>query len=180
MKKTMFILCLISILVIFILSYIIIKQNKSLLELKNSIPHMVIGETIDYFDLVCENGITINATVFNQKQKYKYSVIFILSRPCAPCNKNLPFWKKISSIKNVDAYGIMINSKSEMINFSKSMKLNFNLFCPINTKRFRKAFKIKNKLSHTLLIKSRSVLFAKVGELSANDYFKMTKILKGG
>lgn len=71
-------------------TYVIIRQAKTIETIKKEIPFLILGERIEYFDLV---GVEGNAIDNSFLESSAYSLVFIFERPCSKCNKNIAYWK---------------------------------------------------------------------------------------
>lgn len=91
--KAIFLVVLLALLTIE--TYVIIRQAKTIESIKKKMPLLIIGEKIDYFDLIGAEG---NAIDNNFLKKSPYSLVFIFERPCSKCNKNIAYWKKVKSL----------------------------------------------------------------------------------
>ena len=155
--------------------YLNIKSKEKIVD---KLANLQVGESIDEMILITENGTKVNKYKMNT---YEMAVIFIFSWPCSPCNKNIPFWQRIGSLKKADIFGIVIEDAKKMTSFAESMNLNFHLFCPLDINKFKQDFRLKFDLAQTLLLKKGKIIYVNVGELTPQDYFEITKKLnKGG
>jgi peroxiredoxin len=159
------------------LIYANFSNSKNHNQLLKQIPHLTLDEAINYFDASNNKERTDISKI---QKRGVISVIFIFSQPCTPCEKNLTFWKKITSVskKKIDIYGIVFGDISEATRFSESLKLNFPIFIPTHEKQFKKKFRVKFNLSQTILCREAKVIYCKAGELSTDDYFEIVKIIK--
>ena len=62
--------------------------------LRSSLPHLLIGDKISYFDLKGVDTGDISADILNESEP-GISVVFIFDRPCTACSKNILFWNKL-------------------------------------------------------------------------------------
>ncbi len=137
------------------------QQNKA------AIPYLLKGEAIGYFDLIGDDAHTLDRTALKSK---KPSLIFIFSKPCSPCNKNITYWKKISSIlkDKVTVYGIVLGNESEAFNFSEQAKLNFKVFIPRDLKAFTSNLRIKLNFAQTIVYHDNRVVHLQLGDLNGD------------
>ncbi len=99
------------------------------------------------------------------------ALIFIFSRPCSPCNKNIPYWNKIGKIIEGRAtiYGIVLSDLTEAYNFSERTQLAFPIYIPNDLNQFIKEMKIKFNLPQTILYHRNKVYFTQLGLLNGDD-----------
>ena len=174
-KRVLLSLFLIGLVIILgIILYSTIKDQK---KLTAELPNLLIGESVGEIELIPEDAASVNKFQMNI---FDIAAIFIFSRPCKPCNKNIPFWRRISAMKKAEVFGIILEDVTEMDNFSESMNLNFRLYTPESIKEFEKRFRMKFSLAQTLLLKRGKVIYVKVGQLTTEDYFEIAKNLKKG
>lgn len=163
-------------LVIF-LSLLLYLNMQSKEKITNELASLQVDESIDEMALISEDGTTVNRF---KMSTYETAAIFIFSRPCSPCNKNIPFWRRLSSLKKADIFGIIVDEPTKMVNFSESMNLNFKLYAPFDINIFKEIFRLKFDLAQTLLLKHGKIIYVKVGELTPQDYFEIAKKLDNG
>lgn len=146
-------------------------------EQEDSESELSIGDAINYFDLIGDAGEVINVSDLAEKE---ISAIFVFSN-CHICEKNIPFWKRIAAIlKNkLSVYGIILNELSEIVYFSKSAQLTFELYCPNDQNKFRRKFGTKQNLAQTILYRNNRILYKKDGTLEMDDYFNLVELIKG-
>lgn len=160
------ILTIIGISIIF--GFVLFKYNQRLQQITNSIPYIVPGDSIEYFELTGMDTSKLSASDLSIEQPV---LIFIFSRPCSPCNKNIPYWKKIAKILNsrITTYGIVLSGLTEAYNFSEKAKLTFPVYVPNDIKQFIKKMKIKFNLPQTILYHKDKVYLTKLGKLDGDD-----------
>ncbi len=134
---------------------------------RESIPYLVEGEKIRYFNLISSANDRVDISFL---EKSGPSIIFIFSRPCSPCDKNILYWRRMAEILKGRAaiYGIIIGSFEEMKAFSEQAKLNFGVYAPADLKAFIIGFRLKLSYSQTILYGDR-VKIVKVGNLEGED-----------
>jgi len=134
---------------------------------KDAIPYLVEGEKIHYFDLVSSANDKID---ISSLKKSGPSVIFIFSRPCSPCDKNILYWRRMAEVLKGRAavYGIVVGSLEEMKAFADKAKLNFGVYAPADLKAFVQGFRLKLSYSQTILYADK-VKVVKVGNLEGED-----------
>ena len=167
----------IPLLIIIILSIFIIKLIGTNNSLKESLPYLIKGEKIKYFNLIDNDGKKIDEKIL----KHDFpSLIFIFSRPCSPCNKSITYWKRLSSILKgkVNVYGIVLSNATEAHSFSSNAKLNFPIFIPEDINIFIKNFRIKINLPETILYKN-GVVHLRLGEINYKDVTQIVRKAKG-
>ena len=117
---------------------------------KQELPYLLQGEKIECFDLIDEDANQVDASVFSSGRPV---LIFIFSRPCSPCDKNIVYWLKMQEIleDQVNFYGIIPGNATEAFNFSEKAKLNFKLYVPVNLNEFIQRMRLKLNFSQTIL-----------------------------
>ena len=137
-------------------------------ELAKNSPYIMSNEPINYFNLT---GVDESRTTINDLNGDEQSLIFIFSRPCTPCNKNLIFWNKIAQIigEKTNIYGIILNDLTEAYNFSQKAKLKFNVYVPDDLDKFKESWKIVSNQSKTILIRNKRPVSIILGHLNAED-----------
>lgn len=150
--------------------------------LKAYLPHMLIGDKINYFDLVSTDAVEIDASVVNDK-KDKISAIFLFfGSSCSSCSGMFPIWNRIGKLSgqsNLDVYGILLDSIENTIRFSEEMSVNFELYAPQDLKKIRSALKIKYEQPQTILYKNRQIIYLKLGQLDKEDFLHIQGLIKG-
>ncbi len=136
-------------------------------QLKNALPYLLENEKVEYFDLVGMDSQTVNAKVINSE---KPSVVFVFSRPCSPCNKNLVYWKKLTMLLKgkVNVYGIVLDNVTAAYNFSEEAKLNFNIYVPEDLPKFISTMRIKLNYPQTIIY-HKGVKFQKLGLIKGDE-----------
>ena len=169
-KKIIFIIL---IFLLLILNGRAVKYSKE--ELLKLIPHVLVGEQIEVFDIVAENNQLLNIKSLNSG----ISVIYIFAAPCVPCNKNLIFLKKLSKMlkDKKKIYGIVFGQYETARTILTAKKIKINLCVPHNKKAFIETFRIKHELDQLIVTKNRRIIFVGIGELSLKEYFKVKHIL---
>lgn len=176
-KKRQFAAILILCAIIVILGFSLFKSIQVINRLKESLPYLYSGEKIEYFDLT---RIQENPTDIDALDNTKPSILFIFSRPCSTCDRNLLPWQKIAKHLSgkVNIYGIILNDMSGAYNFSKKAKLNFPVFVPKNIKKFIEAFRLRNNSSQTIICINNRVASLYMGELEGKDAIKILEFAK--
>jgi thiol-disulfide isomerase/thioredoxin len=151
-----------------IFGFVLFKYNQRLQQITNSIPYIVPGDSIKEMELTGMDTSKITAADLSKEQP---ALIFIFSRPCSPCNKNIPYWNKIGKILEGRAaiYGIVLSDLTEAYNFSEKAKLTFPLYIPNNLNQFIKEMKIKFNLPQTILYHKDKVYLTQLGLLNGDD-----------
>jgi len=176
MKKIylMIIALIVTVITLCLLLYLNMQSKEKLVD---KLANLQVGESIDEMALISEDGTTVNRL---NVRTYEMTAVFIFSRPCSPCNKNIPFWRRISSLKKAEIFGIIVEDVTKMANFAESMNLNFKLYCPEEINKFKENFRLKFDLAQTLLLMHGKIIYVKVGDLTPQDYFEIAKKLKKG
>ncbi len=143
-------------------------------ETKSAPSTLAIGDKVGSIQLVSEETLIEEYNL----SSYDMAVIFIFSVPCKPCNKNLPYWRRISALKKGTVFGIIVDDIAEMVDFAESMNLSFTLYSPENKEMFDETFKRRSNLAQTLLLHNGEVIYARIGELIPDDYFKIAHKLQ--
>jgi peroxiredoxin len=175
-KNTIFTLTLIFLSIIFILGFALYRCMLVNKRLKAEMPSLTVGEKINYFDL---NGVDENKVDIIAFRNSQPSLIFIFSRPCSPCNKNIPYWEKISELINgqVSIYGIILTDLTEAYNFADDAKLNFKIYVPEDIKKFAEHFRIKSNEARTIVYDGR-VRLIKLGDLDGEAAVSIIKLAR--
>lgn len=143
----------------------VIQQNQ---DIKQALPYLYYGETIDYFNVI---GVSNGAPEQNSLQDGKPCLLFIFSRPCTTCDKNLHLWRKMAGILKEEAaiYGIVLGNVTEGYNFAEQARLNFPIFVPNDLEKFIQNFRIKLNLSQTIVCKDKRVIHLKMGDIDGEE-----------
>ncbi|MCK4764603.1 MAG: redoxin domain-containing protein [Candidatus Aminicenantes bacterium] len=163
-------LTIVLVVVVILLSILLIGtalQNK---KLRTTLPYLVPGEKIKYFDVTGANEELVKAEVLT---KAPLSLIFIFNRKCSTCDGNILYWNRMAKLvkkDNVKIYGIILPGPTEMFNFKEKAKVSFDLFTPENREKFKNRFRIKINLAQTILCVGDKVGLIKLGQLGGDDY----------
>lgn len=130
--------------VVIFLGFLLYLNMKSKEKIADELVNLQVGESIDEMALISEDGTTVNGF---KMSTYDTAAVFIFSRPCSPCNKNIPYWRRVSSLKKTDIFGIIVEDATKMANFAESMDLNFKLYCPEDIIKFKENFRLKFDLA---------------------------------
>jgi len=164
--------------VLFILSvYIVYMYNRENKQLRDSLPYFLKGEKIEYFKLVDMEAKEIDHLSLGNSP---VSIIFIMSRPCSPCDKNVIFFKKIAQVleNRVNFYGIVLDKPAEAMNFAEQAKPNFNVYVPDQLETFLTKMRLKLNLSQVIVYTDK-VELVRLGELSGQDVTQIIEFTKG-
>jgi peroxiredoxin len=137
------------------------------------------GNIVEQFELVDLDGKAIDsATLLSSK----YTIFFIFKRPCPTCDSNIFLWKKMARAykDKVTAIGIALSDIKAVERLKSIKKINFPILLPADLKGFEETFKLKFDLSQTTLFYNGKVVFNRRGELNAEEYLKIKKIISGG
>lgn len=150
MKNKYFFLCASLIAVILVLGFVIIKLINQSHMLRSYIPHLLVGDKIEYFELVGMTGEPVDLELLNPDQP---TLIFIFSRPCTTCDKNIEYWKKIARMVEgrADVFGIILAAPEVAIDFAEKAKLRFEVYVPNNIDSFIEHFHARLNISQTIL-----------------------------
>lgn len=163
--------------IIIVLGFALYKSLNMNRLLRGSLPYLTPGEAIEYFHLSGMDARTIDASVLKQDIP---SLIFIFSRPCSPCNKNIVYWKKMAEIlkDKVTIYGVILGKVTDAYNFPENAKLNFNIYVPENIDEFIQKLRIKLNFPQTIVY-HETVRFVKLGTMEGEDAVSIIKFVKG-
>jgi len=155
------------------IAYMYSRENSSL---RDSLPYLLKGEKIDYFSLVDMDAKEIDHKTLNRD---RVSIIFIMSRPCSPCDKNVMFFKKIAQIlkDRVDIYGIVLDTPTEALNFVEKAKPNYKVYAPTHLETFLDKMRIKLNLSQIIVYKNKVELL-RLGELAGETVSQLIEFTK--
>jgi hypothetical protein len=144
---------------------------------KQELPYLLQGENIECFDLVDEDAQQVDASVFSSGRP---ALIFIFSRPCSPCDKNIVYWRKMREIleDQVDFYGIIPGNATKAFNFSEKAKLNFKLYVPVHLNEFIQKMRLKLNFSQTILYARGEVKYLKLGKLEGEEAVNIINMAK--
>lgn len=164
--------------IVIIGAFIIVKQANNIKTLRSSMTNLFPGEKVDYFDLIGTDNEKRDAATLKTND---VSLIYIFEQPCTPCNNNITMWKKIAGIleDKIKVYGVILNEIDEVVNLSEALSLNFELYSPVDIKKFKKKFRVTPEVSQTILLMQDNVTYCKTGELETNDYFDIVGRIKG-
>lgn len=176
MKNKTFILTIIFLPVIIILGFTLLKCIQSNKNLKKSLPYLTVDESSEYFTLIGMDENIVDRSVLKKEHP---SLIFIFSRPCSPCNKNIIFWKKMAEVlkDKVTIYGIIIDSFSNAYNFYDKARLNFKIYIPADIKQFIEKWRLKLNYPQTAIYQNR-IKFIKLGDLTSSETIKIIKMVR--
>lgn len=173
MKKSTLILLIVAVAagLIAVISAFLVKQHK------DSLMSLTEGEKISYLNLE-KVGESESKTVSASDLK-DYSIIFIFQRPCVPCNKNVHMWNRITSCfkEKANFYGVILDSMEKAYNYSQETKNKFGLYIPKDIEKAIQKLRIKINMPHTIVCKGRKILYIRLGELSGQEYFDISKLL---
>lgn len=91
MKNKTFVIALIVVGVSILFGFTVFKLYRLNQETKANLPYLLIGEKINYFDLLDKDANQISVSAFKSDRPV---MIFIFSRPCSPCDKNIVIGRK--------------------------------------------------------------------------------------
>ena len=176
MKDKTFTYKLIIVSILIIAGFTIFRFIQTNKKTRNSLPYLTQGEKIKYFDLIGEEGEKTDSLFLQSNMP---SLIFIYSRPCNPCNKNIIFWKKIVEILDgdVSVYGIILDDQNEAFSYSRNANLNFKIYVPEDLDRFIEELRIKLNFSQTIVY-HKGLSFLKLGELESEEVVNIIKLTK--
>ncbi len=109
--------------------------------------------------------------------------IFVLSKACPTCEENYFFWKKLSTRygKHFKPISVVFGDQSILESITATgTEYPFNFYRPVDETRFRGQFGIDFKVPHTIFLKGGRIIYSKIGDITADEFFKIKKILKKG
>lgn len=174
-KTTLFFLALTALLILS--GYTIFKLSAINSRHKAALPYLLNGESIQYFKLVNHRAEITGKSALNGD---KPSLIFIFSRPCSPCNKNIVYWKKMAKLlqDKADIYGIILDDAGKAFGFAEEAKLNFNIYIPQDTGAFTDAMRLRMNLSQTIIYFRGGVRKLKMGDLNGKEAAVIIKTVR--
>lgn len=177
-NKCNWITCLLVIISILIIAgFSIFKLVQTNNKLRKSIPYLQIGEKINNFDLLDKDARKINSSELHKDNQL--SLIFIFSRPCTKCNKNVIYWQRLSRLVSgkANTYGIVMDNPGTAFAFEESANLDFKIYVPENIQGFQERMRIKLNFSQTILYKN-GVRYMKLGDLDPDNAKQIIKIVR--
>ncbi len=162
--------------VFLVLGYALLKSHQLNRHLREALPYFIVGEEIHYFDVIGMDEKSIDGTAL---QGDRPSLIFIFSRPCSPCNKNIVFWQKMAEVLKgkVSVYGIILSDVTEAYNFSQRAGLNFNIYVPQDLDTFIEKMRIKMNVSQTIVYDD-TVRLVQLGNMEGEEVVSIIKLIK--
>lgn len=158
----------------------LIIQNKKLKEqiiaLRNEIPDLIINDYAPTMEVIKLDGELLFMDFIEIHSK---SLLFILPKSCATCEKNLLFLKRFSSqLKDrVQVLAIVLGRTDRAQDLKNNLKMDFPIYIPENENRFSYNYRISN-FSLTFLINERGrIQWIKKGDLNSDDYFKIKDLV---
>lgn len=145
---------------------------------KAALPYLMEGEGIKYFNILNHQASLLDQSVLKEEMP---SLIFIFSRPCSPCNKNISYWKKMAKILDgkVNIYGIVLDEPGKAFDFAEQAKLNFKIYIPEDLRTFIQTMRLKMNLSQTIIYHNGAVRKLKIGDLDGKEASGFIKAIRG-
>lgn len=159
----------------------IMHLREEIVRIKAHLPHKLIGDGIQYFDLISTDAEEINASVLNG-EKDVISGIFIFDNPCSTCSGMIPFWNRISKLAGnykLKTYGIVPDKIDKAVSLASEGIVNFDLYAPRDVKAFVNRFRMRFNTPQTILYKNGKVIYLKLGQFDAQSYFELANLIKG-
>jgi len=141
-------------------------------KMQKKAPFLMEGDKIVYFDISGEKGILKKTELLNNG----YSLIIVFSNNCFSCNKNIPLWNRMSLLKGLKTYGIILKNEN-LGKFHKIKETKFNLYSPNDINEFKNNFKMNEGIDYTILCKGNEVVYFQMGLLSVDNYFQIKDIV---
>lgn len=177
MEKSKFVYNLVLVGIIILAGFAIFRLYQINEKNKQELPYLLKGENIECFDLIDEDASQVDTSVFSSGRP---ALIFIFSRPCSPCDKNIVYWRKMREIleDRIDFYGIILGDATEAFNFSEKAKLNFKLYVPVQLNEFIQKMRLKLNFSQTILYARNEVKYLKLGKLEGEEAVNIINMAK--
>lgn len=146
-------------------------------KIKEQIPFLIEGESINYFDLEGMDASSVDAVSLRNGKKLK--LFFIFSRPCSVCNKNILYWNKMAELlqNKADCYGIVLDNLTEAYNLKEKANLKFDVYVPKDVDRFIKQMKLHLNYPQTIVYTGK-VEFTGLGPLRPEDATRIINMAK--
>ena len=176
MKKDRIFPCVLILMgVVVLLGYIVLRLAQENSKIKSALPYLMHGENIEYFNLIGMDNEEIDVSVL---KKSTVSLIFVFNT-CSECNKNILYWNKLAGIlkKKISIYGIVLDTLSNVYNFSEASKLNFRLYSPDSIEELKRNFRLKLDIAQTILCCADKVKYITLGELNIAETTKILEMI---
>jgi peroxiredoxin len=173
MSKSNRVLFIVASILLIVSAYTIVRLITINHSLRQSLPYLLKNEAIDYFELVDEEGNHITREAIN-----KPSFIFIFSRPCSPCDRNIALWNAFTELfrEKMDMFGIVVDEPGATAYLREKVKLNFSLYSPEDIRQFISRFRLRLPHSQTIIVSEKgNVAYLKPGELTQDDFSRIVE-----
>lgn len=168
-KKDNFCLILLAV-VVLITIYFQIKSKIKSDFLREQIPCLLIDEKVGDFMVISAKS-TAGPETLDLKDGM---LLFVFSRPCSSCEKNIPFWNAIAELcDNVIIKGVIIDGN--LTQQPENINIAFDIVSPSSQDDFMKKFHIRTNHAQTILIRNHRVEFIRMGILEESDLNEIVK-----
>lgn len=158
-----------------VVNYKLLKLNR---HYQNALPYFIVGEKIDYLDLISADE---HYPDLNGLPQGKPVLLYVFPRiSCLACDKNIAYLKKFSKIlgENVSIKGIALADLSEAYELSQKEELRFPVYIPNDLNRFLKEFRIKMNMPQLLICIGNKVKYITLGDIAGGDAVSIIELLK--
>lgn len=176
MKRIVLSVCLIALFCVSAYIYLDIKNTKEDVELY---ARLKTGTIIQNFKLTDFEGKFFEPL---HELKKPLLAIFVFSQKCPSCDPNLFYWTKLNTFFNsrMDFIGIILGTTEDLKKFKAIKKTSFDVYRTDYNSSLRGILKIRFRLSQTIILKHREVVYHKGGDLSVKEFFKIKNKIIGG
>ena len=156
------------------INYRLFKINA---QYKDALPFFIRGERIDYLALQSTDE---HAPGLIGLPDNSLSILYIFSRPCTPCDKNLIYLKKFARLldESVVMRGIVVGNLSEGYEFTQKANPGFAIFVPEDLNRFVKEYRLKFNHSQFIVCLGCEISFVKTGEFSDEEFIRIFNMIR--
>jgi len=156
-------------------NYKLFKLNR---QYRNALPYFLVGETIDYLELISANE---RYPDLNGLPQGDLSLIYIFPRiSCLACDKNIVYLQKLYNIlgDSVSMKGIALADLSEAYELSHKKDFRFPVYIPKDKNRFVEKFRIKINAPQILICIGSKVRYRRLGDLNSQAAVTIIELLK--
>lgn len=158
--------------------YIYIDINSTKADV-NAYSQLETGKTFRNLQLIDIDGKTFDPLL---ELKKPLLTIFVFSQKCPACDPNLFFWTKLNNSFNskMDFLGIIFGTPENLKRFKEIKKTNFEVYRTDFSSQLKEMFKVRFRLSQTIILKHGKVVFHEAGELTVKEFFEIKNKIIGG
>jgi hypothetical protein len=145
---------------------------------KKSVPYLLKGEKLGELNLIDLKGQIFINTFLEDKD---ITLLYIFSRPCSICNKNINQWNKIVKILKgqINVLGIISDSSSEDLEpFRNENRFGYKIYTTVDSTKFKNDFRIILPYAQTLIFKNNVLKKTYIGELSGEQTIQIIEYIK--